>query len=246
MIRLAFVAVLLLALTYQAVLAMPARATPTGSLALTAPAVVPIQVPFLVTVTGQAPDGGYVGVQTKVTHQGASYAPTAAPVDEAIWPDCVTAARFIGNGNVLWACVAGPPYTGPSAYSGPLAAFAFQCPQPAVVPFALVPRPGDTQLGTHYVTEATDTLDPTLAGVTVDCAVDYDADGCDDVTELAAGRDHLDPWDWPDVNDNGNVNAQDIALVVAGFGTASPDVTGDGIVSVQDIAAVVSQFGQIC
>jgi len=245
-VRIALVILFVVALAMSA---QTAEATPGGSLILSAPAIVPIQTPFAVTVEGESPDAGYVAVQTKLTYPavgGLSYAPSPGPADEALWPDCVTAARLAQPGSVLWACVAGPPYTGPTNYSGPIAAFAFSCPQPAVVPFALVPRVGDLQLGSHYVDATTDPIDPALAGASVTCAVDYDADGCEDLEELADGRDHLNALDWPDVNGDGAIGAADLAAVVAGFGTPSPDVTGDGIVSAADLTAVVSQFGQVC
>jgi hypothetical protein len=93
-----------------------------------------------------------------------------------------------------------------------------------------VPRPGDTQLGTHFLNNQLAPVDPELRGATVNCFADADGDGC--VSELELGPDPLfgggrNPdnfWDFFDTPGPGNlrdgaITSADVARIVQRFGT---------------------------
>lgn len=46
-----------------------------------------------------------------------------------------------------------------------------------------------------------------------------------------------------DLNDDGAIDAADLALVLGGWGTGAPDLTGDGIVNAADIAQLLGAWG---
>ncbi len=46
-----------------------------------------------------------------------------------------------------------------------------------------------------------------------------------------------------DLNGNGTVNAQDLTIMMNGWGTASGDVTGDGQTNAQDLGALLNSWG---
>lgn len=130
-----------------------------------------------------APSGGYFGFQAKTAWvEGVvNYMPTTAPADEALWPECTVPARTINsNATMLFGCVPFPLPTVGDTFTGAVLQFQFNCKStfPTSPPAGLdvnqssldlVPRAGDSQLGTHFLDANLSAIDPTLTGAVVTC-----------------------------------------------------------------------------
>ena len=117
---------------------------------------------------------GYFALQTKVAWDNSLFDYLAAPdsTDEALWADCDIPARNDNRAwepSVLFACVPAPQLPQGSTYTGAVLQFQFRCVQPGDAVLALVPRAGDLQLGSHFLSEYMNIIDPTLAGARVAC-----------------------------------------------------------------------------
>jgi DNA-binding CsgD family transcriptional regulator len=129
---------------------------------------VQVQVPY-------APAAGYGGFDVKVRWDAATlgYLPKADPADEALWEECDIPVRMdnqsLGEPSVLFACVPFPAPSVPHTSAGPMLQFALSCQREGTTALALVPRAGDPQHGTHFLTLQTDPIDPALAGAQVAC-----------------------------------------------------------------------------
>ncbi len=188
-----------------------------------------------IQATGE-PASGYAAFQAKLRWDSAvlDYRPTAEVIEESAWPSCGVPARRDnrpGDSSVLWGCATFPAATSHDA--GALVRLEFVCIAPGTSQLALVPREGDAQNGSFFITLVngdTMTVEPALNGATVTCG---------DSSGGSVG----------DVDCSGDVTAIDAALtlqMVAGLVTSLPcsenaDVNGDGMIDAID-AMLILQF----
>jgi hypothetical protein len=55
------------------------------------------------------------------------------------------------------------------ASTGAAFQFRFRCLQPGTIDLVLIPRPGDPQLGTHFLDENFQPIDPALSSARIAC-----------------------------------------------------------------------------
>ncbi len=129
--------------------------------------------------------GGYFAFQTKVRWDEAlmDYLPSADPADEALWLECDIAARSDNTAglpdrpiepSVLFACIPFPVLSEGNTFTGAVLEFAFECLGPGSASLTLVPRAGDLQQGSHFLSPG-DTIEPALADAAVVCVESTDA-----------------------------------------------------------------------
>ena len=149
-IRLTVLALPLLALVWVAVSALAwghatqsslqAQEEPTGGMALSASGTdvtcdagecnVPLGGDFTLSiVTADAPDGGYIGMQTQVYYGNLTYNEAADAESEILWPDNLLPLRFESE---TWVAHAGasdfvPPFDDISFYEGTLVQLSMTC-----------------------------------------------------------------------------------------------------------------------
>lgn len=122
------------------------------------------------------PAGGYFAHQVKLRWKGAvQYLPSLTAADENLWPACTISGRADNwkteplAPSLLFACVPFPLLIQGDTATGAILRFQFQCQQDGMAPLTLVPRPGDVQLGTHFLDAMIHPIDPLLANATVSC-----------------------------------------------------------------------------
>jgi hypothetical protein len=132
----------------------------------------------------KAPAGGYYGFQMKTRWETAvlDYLPNASVAAENLWSNCDFPGRFNnepggppsdpdGHASVLYACAQSDDPRIPETAAGPILQFQFQCRAGVngVSSLTLVPQAGDLQLGSHFLDEDDNTIDPNLVAASVTC-----------------------------------------------------------------------------
>ena len=176
-IRLAVLAIPLMALVWVAVSTLAwghatqgsvqAQEEPTGGMALSASGTdvacdagkcdVPAGGDFtLSVVTADAPDGGYLGMQTQVYFGALTYNESADAEDEILWPENILPVRttwpsWVGHGG---ASDFVPPFDDLSEYEGTLVQLSMTCSSEiAEFPVALLGFDGNPQGSVYSVTD---------------------------------------------------------------------------------------------
>jgi hypothetical protein len=134
----------------------------------------------------RVPSGGYTAHQVKLRWDTATlnYTPNASPAAENLWLNCTIPARIVndpgappnnpvGASSVVYGCAPFPALTSGKTATGVILRFQFGC-DPGVnglSPLTLVPAAGDVQLGTHFLDEASTTVEPQITNATVTCGI---------------------------------------------------------------------------
>jgi hypothetical protein len=130
------------------------------------------------------PTGGYYGFQMKTRWETVvlDYLPNSSVAAENLWSNCDFPGRFNnepggppndpdGRASVLYACAQSDDPRIPETAAGPILQFQFQC-RPGVngvSSLTLVPQAGDLQLGSHFLDQDDNTIDPSLVAASVTC-----------------------------------------------------------------------------
>lgn len=192
----------------------------------------------------EAPAGGYNAFQAKVRWDAGivSYLPATDPADEAVWAHCGFVARVNNDPDdpsVLYGCVPNvgdPVLTTGDTTTGPVVEFAFECKTFGQANLTLIPRPGDVQLGTHFIDAQGSpptavAVDPlVLTGATLVCG-DKDNDGVPDAEDNCPNTPN-----GPNETDPKIANQRDTDG--DGLGNAcDPDDDSDGCTDVQELGS---------
>jgi hypothetical protein len=149
----------------------------------------PVGTIFLVQVqVTKPPPGGYLGLQAKLAWQSdvTHYVPANDAKDEAAWRWCDIPARdaydaYSRSATLLFGCIPLPLPTANFMTTGPVLQLLFRCARDGESRIGLVPRPGDEQLGTHFLARDLAPIDPVLASATVTCGSVAAPPGCPQV-----------------------------------------------------------------
>lgn len=132
---------------------------------------------FLQVHVAQLPDGGYYGFQAKLqrswSQSGLVLDAPRDPDEEALWPECNIPARLSAppadeTSSLVFGCAPFPSLTAGSSFTGAVLEFEFRC-LVGTSAIDLVPRQGDSQLGTHFLGDKGTEIDPQLIGAVVTC-----------------------------------------------------------------------------
>ncbi len=129
----------------------------------------------------KAPAGGFFAHQTKVRWNDAQidYLPASDLATENLWSSCTFPVRRDNqtggpaDPSVLYACVPFPQLAQGETAAGPILQLQLRCQQNGATSLTLVPRLGDTQLGSHFLDANGSAIDPALTAATVTCGPAY-------------------------------------------------------------------------
>ena len=120
------------------------------------------------------PVGGKAGFQAQLgwLEEVLRYSPSPDPLDEALWPECGSPARLVGEpdggSSVVFGCMP-LELTGGDTSTGAILQLAFECREVGPAGLELVPSEGDLQQGTYFLDDQGNPLGPLLIGAEVSC-----------------------------------------------------------------------------
>jgi hypothetical protein len=129
----------------------------------------------LVVDANDRPDAGYIGVQVRLARGDLIYKPTAAAIDEWVWPDCALALRLAPptGADLVFACPTEllPPFPA-SAYQGTLMSIQITCPASVGShTIELLPHTQTMTNGAGYKLQPPDPVVPAADTLTINCVV---------------------------------------------------------------------------